>query len=336
DAYIGNTGDLSIANGHVYANKAPALSWLASIPYFIVHTIFGTPGNALALGVAAYMATLFSVGIFAALIPALLYLEARRRGVDATWAASVALMIAFATELLPYSTLMMVAVPSGALMLIAYTSRRDALAGFAAGLAAAMNYVCVPAIVILAIPRGGQAPSPVHGTLGQARRLSSTGKFIVGAAIPLIGLAIYQRICFSSYFTNSVAKSDPRFLANNAAFGVLGKPSLEALYGITISPYRGLFFFAPLLLMALVPLLREKIILAISIIFIAFNVCFNGWEGGLAIGARYLVPLIPLWGIALMRARPRAIVIALAAISFTLNFTATVVDPQPSGTLPLP
>src|SRR5207237_6896238 len=122
----------------------------------------------------------------------------------------------------------------------------------------------------------------------------------------------------------------------NAAFGVLGKPSLEALYGITISPYRGLFFFAPLLLMALVPLLLEKIILAISIIFIAFNVCFNGWEGGFAIGARYLVPLIPLWGIALMRARPRAIVIALAAISFTINFTATVVDPQPSGTIPRP
>src|SRR5438067_4891995 len=163
DAYIGNTGDLSIANGHIYANKAPALAWLAAIPYFIVHSIFGTPGNALSLGVSAYMATLFSVGIFAALIPALLYLEARRRGVDAAWAASVALMIAFATELLPYSTLMMVAVPSGALMLIAYTSRRDALAGFAAGLAAAMNYVCVPAIVILAIPRGGQAPSPVHG-----------------------------------------------------------------------------------------------------------------------------------------------------------------------------
>src|SRR5262249_34157202 len=151
DAYLGNTGDISIANGHVYANKAPMLSFLAAIPYAIIHAIFGTPGNALALGIAAYLSTLFSVGIFAALIPALLYREARRRGVDATWSASVALMIAFATGLMPYSTLMMVMVPSGALMLIAFVTRHDALAGFAAAMATAMYYFCLPAMVIMAI-----------------------------------------------------------------------------------------------------------------------------------------------------------------------------------------
>src|SRR5947207_4337574 len=37
DAYAANTGDVSYANGHVYANKAPALSFLAAIPYAVVH-----------------------------------------------------------------------------------------------------------------------------------------------------------------------------------------------------------------------------------------------------------------------------------------------------------
>src|ERR1051326_9594186 len=37
DAYAGNTGDVSYARGHVYANKAPALSFLAAIPYVVIH-----------------------------------------------------------------------------------------------------------------------------------------------------------------------------------------------------------------------------------------------------------------------------------------------------------
>src|SRR5713226_8927523 len=37
DAYAGNTGDVSFANGHIYANKAPALAWLAAIPYAALH-----------------------------------------------------------------------------------------------------------------------------------------------------------------------------------------------------------------------------------------------------------------------------------------------------------
>src|SRR5713226_5786063 len=33
DAYARNTGDVSFGHGHTYANKAPALAWLAAIPY---------------------------------------------------------------------------------------------------------------------------------------------------------------------------------------------------------------------------------------------------------------------------------------------------------------
>jgi hypothetical protein len=316
DAYAANTGDRAFANGHVYANKAPALAVLAAIPYAPLHAILGTPQNAIALAVASYLCTLLTVGIFAALIPALLYLHARRNGVDPMWAATVAITIAFATELLPYSTVMMFTLPSGALMLIGYTSRRPEAGGFAAGLATAMNYLCAPAILFFSFRRGW--------------------RFIAGAAPPLIALAVYQRVCFGSFFATSIAREDPRFLTKGAALGVFGRPSLEALFGITVSPYRGLFFFAPVLLLALVPLVRERAIAAVSLVFFAANVCFNGWEAGFGVGARYLVPLIPLFGIALMQVRARKILIALAAISFAINFTATAVDPQPSATIPRP
>src|SRR5207248_4201153 len=94
-----------------------------------------------------YLCTLVCVALPGALIPAMLYAFGRRRGVDARWSATVAATIAFSTLLLPYATIFMVAAPSGALMLYAYTSERRAAAGFAAGLAAAMNYLCIAAVV---------------------------------------------------------------------------------------------------------------------------------------------------------------------------------------------
>ena len=76
--------------------------------------------------------------------------------------------------------------------------------------------------------------------------------------------------------------------------------------------------------------------IALSVFFIGFNTCFNGWEGGFGVGGRYLLPMIPLWGLALLQARPRALVGTLAAISLVINFAAAAVDPQPSATIPSP
>jgi len=91
------------------------------------------------------------------------------------------------------------------------------------------------------------------------------------------------------------------------------------------------------LLMA-IPKMRNWRIVAVAAFFFLFNICFNGWEGGFAIGARYLVPLIPLLGLGLLDCRgwTRPAVVALAAVSFAINFAAAAVDPQPSGTIPRP
>lgn len=322
DAYAGNTGDVSYANGHVYANKAPALSWIAALPYAALHAVESDPDAALTFNV--YLCTLLCVALPGALIPAMLFTYARRRGVERGWAAFVAAVVALGTQLLPYATIFMTAVPCATLLLYALIGERRALAGFAAGLATAMNYLCAPAVLLFAFSRDGWK------------------RFAAGAVIPLAAIAIYQRVCFGGFFTTSVAKTDPRFLTHGAPLGVLEMPSLDVLYYVTLSPYRGHFFFAPILLMAIVGLLRwperraQLAVAALSVVFIGFNVSFNGWTGGYGIGGRYLVPLIPLWGLALLYARPRALVGALAAISFAINFAAAAVDPQVSATIPRP
>lgn len=330
DAYRGNTGDVSRHGDHTYSNKSPGLSWLGAIPYALLHAAERSagvnPGDARVLALNHYLCSLAVVVPFAAAIPAMLYRFGRRRALPARWCAIVALTAALATQNLPYSTFFILHVPSGALMLFALLGRRHALSGFAAGLATVTNYLCAPAVILFALIRGKR------GALF----------FLAGSAVPLAALAAYQRICFGAFSTVSIAKEDPRFLSEGAVMGVFGLPSIEALYGITVSPYRGLFYFAPVLVMAIAGMVywRERgllaVVVAVSVVFFGFNVCFNGWEGGFGIGARYLVPLIPLWGLALLHARPRGLVAALGVVSLAINFTAAAVDPQPSGTIPRP
>lgn len=329
DSYAVNTGDVSFSGSHIYANKSPALSWLAAIVYWPLHAVEQARGfdagdpNVLTLN--AYLCTLLVVALPAALVPALLYALARRRGFGARWSALVALAVALATQLFPFATIFMMHAPSALLLLVALTSERRGLAGFAAGLATAMNYLCAVALLF-----------------AFARRRE--WKFAAGAALPLAALVAYQWLCFGSPFATTVAKTSSRFLNKSAPLGVLQLPTLDSLYGVTFSAYRGVFFFAPLLLVAFLGIAawwraeRRECALALVAIaaLFAFNVSFNGWEGGFSIGGRYLVPLIPLFGIAILYARRTWLTVALATLSFVFNFAAAAVDPQPSGTIPRP
>jgi hypothetical protein len=74
----------------------------------------------------------------------------------------------------------------------------------------------------------------------------------------------------------------------------------------------------------------------ITTAFVLTIASFNGWSGGYAFGPRYLLPIIPLMGIAMMAARLRIFWIPIAIISIGLNFIATAVDPMPSSDLPHP
>lgn len=331
DAYASNTGDLAFARGHVYSNKSPALSWIAAIPYaplFAIERARGADPNAASLlTINVYLCSLVCVALPGALIPAMLFAYGRRRGIDARQAALAAAAVALGTQLLPYATTFMLHVPSAALLCYALTTPHRARAGFAAALATAMNYLCAPALLVFAL-----------------LDLRKMHRYIAGALAPLIVLAIYQYRCFGSIFKIAIAHEDPRFLTHGAAMGVFQRPSLDVLYAITLSPYRGLFFFAPLLLVALFGLRawwrdeRQTCAAALAVIvaFFAFNVSFNGWEGGFGIGGRYLVPIIPLFGLALLRVRSRVFVGIVAAFSFAINFAAAAVDPQPSATIPRP
>jgi hypothetical protein len=305
---------------------------LAAIPYAPLNAFEraqgADPGNAQLLTINAYLCSLVCVALPGALVPAMLFLYARRRGLDARWSALVALATAFATQFLPYASIFMVHVPSAALLLFAFTTPRRTAAGFAASLAIAMNYLCAPALLVFAF-------------IGPRKTWL---RYAAGAIVPIAALIAYQRICFGGFFTTSVAVTDPRFLTRGAAMGVFQWPKPGVIYGVTLSPYRGVFFFAPILLVALFGFRAwwraERTTCAASMIviaaFFAFNVSFNGWEGGFGIGGRYLVPIIPLMMMALLHMRRRMVAYVAIAVSCAINFAAVAVDPQPSATIPRP
>ena len=329
DAYAGNTGDLSFVSGHLYTNKSPALSWIAAAPYALLNAVERARdldvNDIRVVTLNVYLCTLLCVALPGALIPALLYAVARRRGISPSQAVLVALATAFGTQLFPYATLFMLHVPSALLLAYALIGERRAMAGFAAGVATAMNYLCVVGLLFVFARKRDRA-------------------FLAGAIPPLLALAVYQQLCFGSFLSIGIAHENPHFLNRRALFGVFQLPTLESLYGVTVSPYRGFFFFAPLLLIAFFGFAawwrdrRAECALAITAILalVSFNVSFNGWEGGFGVGGRYLVPLIPLFAVAIAYSRRSKMIIALGVVSLVINFAAAAVDPQPSGTIPRP
>lgn len=313
-----NTSDVSFHDGRIYSNKAPGLSFAAAVPYALIHAIAGPPRDAMTLTIDLYLCSVATCGISGALIGVLLFRCARRRRMSLRDAFLVGLIAGLGTPLFAYSTMLFAHVPSALSVLIAYLERRRPLrCGAALGAATLLNYA---AIVVAAI-----------FVLAAARRPRELARIVAGAVPFAIALAAYQLSAFGSPFTTSIATTNPSFLEKGALLGILHAPKLDALWGLTFSPYRGLFFLSPVLLLALARLRREPLLAACCAAVLVMNACFNGWHGGYTIGPRYLVVIVPLLAVAAIEtgSRMRRIAIILGAISLALNLAATAVDPQP-------
>lgn len=317
NAYASNTADVSFHQGRVYANKAPGLSFATALPYALLYAIHGAPKTPLEATVMLYLCTVAICGVSGALIGVLLF--------RALQSYELALLGVLATPLFAYSTMLFPHVPSALCLLLAYLviERQPALAGAAMGAATVINYLCAPLTLILLIAR----------LRGRAKRRSAL--YYIAGGIPfVVFLAWYHAAAFGSPWQTPIATENPAFLDRNAFYGIFYLPQLHALWGITFSPFRGLFYIAPVLLFGVAGMLRERkwTIAAIAATLFLLNASFNGWHGGYTIAPRYVLPAVPLLVLTTMM-RPRALFIAAAAISLLFNFAAAAVDPQPPDTL---
>lgn len=367
DGYRVNTGDISWSpvsgEWHAYINKPPGVSFLAAIPYallyFVERAAHVPVDQWFWVTLNAWIVTVLTCGVTGALIPVVLFMACRRmqgggqgaggrgqgagdhdgslhtapRGLhpDAP-ALFVALAIGFGTIVFPFATMLFAHVPAALFLLLAFVwlDQRPLLAGAAAGVAGLCFYLCIPAAAVLFI-----------GALVRSRR--NAVRFVLGGIPFGILLAFYHYACFGSPFATSVETST-NFTEKGLWLGVFRLPSREALFGLTFSEYRGLFFVSPILLLAFAGgwfMLRRQgmrrelaMIAAITLLFLVSVAGFNGWSGGGSFGPRYLLPVVPLLGIPLFFLPRRTMLwlgVPLVLASFGMQLMATAVDATPQA-----
>jgi hypothetical protein len=330
DDYYENTGDYAAHGGHVYTDKAPGASFLGVPVYLVfrlladtapVRALLRRAGDSAALArtlreggsglrddkvrfaAALYAVSFAVVSLPSALLGAVLCLFLGRLVADPFLRVLLALAYGLATIAFPYSTVLYGHQTAAALLFLAFAllhrrrrgeagSRAPWGAGTLLGLAVLTDFAAlVPAAVLLAYAAW------VLDRKGDAARV------VLAGAPFAVALGWYNAAAFGSPFASSY-----RYLVRFqqiSSTGVLGfgRPSLRALWGITFSPYRGLFPLSPFLLFAIAGferLLRRTqwraealAWLAAVVAQLAFVSAWYDWFGGFAIGPRNLLIVLP-------------------------------------------
>jgi len=311
DQFHKNTIDKAKREQHYYTDKAPGVSWLG-VPVYeaIIALVDNKSQPPRHLDASMYLVTVSAVAIPSALAGVMLFMLGGTLGLSTR--ASVALSLAYGlgTLAFPYSTLFYGHQLAAALLLAAFvllvrirhqsatdTPTATALAtiGLLLGYAVVTEYPAALACAILGIYA--------------AIFVRPYGRLVwlaVGMAIPGAALALYHNSAFGGPFTLPYEFST-QVHRHLGFFMGIGLPDADTLYHILFSSYRGLFYSAPWLLLAIpgsILLLRQNrfraeavTCIAIVVVFVWLNASLVDWEGGAAMGARYLIPAIPFLAI---------------------------------------
>ena len=263
----------------------------------------GTNNERIDAAVALYLATLLCVGLPAALMAVLLARMVERTSGCRTAGILAALIVGFATPVFTYAQafyghVLSAALLVGALALLVLrpesaVSRWRLLAlGALLGAAVVVEY---PAAIV------GLGIAAWALWLARSRAVVFG---VLGALPPLLVLAVYDQFAFGTLKPVGYEHSTLWQDKHATGFMSLTHPTWHALWGLTGSPFRGLFFFAPVLLVALVGALvglrnaRERMPVLVACVgwlgMLLFASSSVMWWGGFAVGPRYTLPGVPL------------------------------------------
>jgi hypothetical protein len=348
DGYETNTGDLAYRDGHYYCDKAPGLSFAAVPVYAAVHPLRGEGRlRARFVSRAAWLATVVAVALPSAAAVAMLFALGGTLGLSPAWRAALALAYAFATLAFPYSTLFYGHQLAAALLFLAFgllmRARADGAAPGALRLLAVGALLGAAVTVEYPAALAAAAIALYAGTF--VRPWPRLGWLAAGALPPLAGLFAYHAAAFGSPFTLPYAFSTDAPRHRGVFFG-FDRPRARVMYALLFSPYRGLFYSAPWLLLAVPGAVRlwrgrrfraeTAVAAAIALMLLLLNAGLNDWHGGWGTGPRHLVPVLPFLALAaggLLAARTPsraegAAYAAVVAVSAVLMLMATAVQPE--------
>ena len=345
DRYEGNTGDDSVRDGHYYCDKAPGASILCLPSYALMYRVAGAPANVSPawLAWAAWLSITLAIGVPSAIAAAFLARACRHLGLAAKPAAAIALLWAFGTMALPYSTLLYGNQLSASLMLIAFTLAIEVRHGTPA---TAARMLAIGALLGYAVATEYPAaliavPIALYTLAAAGLRRSLFA--VAGGLVPVSLLLAYHRAAFGSPFAFPYDYSvweTPR----TGWFMGIREPDAHALMNILVGEFRGLLFATPWLAAAIPGSVllarrhgRETCVCVFAVgAFLWLNASIPPWHGGWAAGPRYLVPMLPFLAIlaggvclpSRARAEWLAAVALLGAFSVGNMLAATAVKPE--------
>ncbi len=330
DDYYTNTGDYAAFEGHFYTDKAPGVSFLGVPVYAAYKAVAALPpvarlmeriagssafqatlnpeGSGLAVDKLYFMGALYAVtmaviALPAALLGVLLYLYLERFLPDERLRLGAVLVYGLATPAFAYAGMLFshqltAFLLFAAFLLAAEAAQRESAArllfgaGFLAGWAVISEYPA--ALIAVGI---GLYALWLRRTWRTALWMG-LGTLIPGALLMAYDYAIFRTILPVGY-EYSVNYQD---LHSQGLISLTG-PQAAALWGITFGSFRGLFFLAPVLLLA-VPgfwwwwrsgerCAEWTLSLWAAGSFLLFNGSSIMWQGGYAVGPRYLLPMLP-------------------------------------------
>jgi hypothetical protein len=343
DAYHENTSDKCHFEGHYYSDKAPGTVALAAPGFgmgFLISELL-TVSDKVRWLLCSWFATVSSCGVFGAVAGVVLFMWLR------TWVSNrhafiTLLALCLGGPFFPYATILYSHTIVMALLVIAlflvgirwrtpesrWRNMAEALAGFCCGLAIACEYSA--GIAALAVPL-------------MARGFARWGllRFLLSALLPMAMIPLYQYLCFGSPFALSYF-SEVTFVRHLSGFvGIDFPPKWENAYTMLFSARRGLFYWTPFLLLAIVgmhSLLRLSarwFWFCYLVPLVQVTIMAGYWDvgAGLGLGARLLSPIVPFLAVpaALGLARFPRTGGVLAILSILLTGLGTIVSAQVSA-----
>lgn len=316
----GGSEDVAAFGGRRYPNKAPGLLPLLLPGAAIAH--LATPcGSEAELRATLVLGRLLACSLPFWVTLALLHRRLTGQTKLLAWGWALA-SPAWAASLLLFSHALTACLLLAGFTLLhgaARATRGDVLAGALLGWAVTCEYPLAVPAAMLALTVAGP---------GRWRRWAAVG---VGGLLPAAGLAAYNGACFGALWSLSSAhEAHPGYasLLGSGVFGI-GVPSLSGLYGLLLSPTRGLLVWFPLLLAvaAALPWACRRLdraeaaagLAGLGLVMLMAG--YRNWHGGWFPGPRYLLAVLPLLlvavvpGLRALRRRPVGrLVVAVAAL----------------------
>jgi len=332
DYYEGHTatGDYAEYEGHIYSTKAPGTAFLGVPVYWAFQRVVGGEAARWLLGLlrgneavgttlteggsgllpekvhaalALYLVTLFAVSIPSAILGGVLYLFLGRfvpSPIPRVWAV---LVYGLATSAFPYSGSFYGHQIVAALLFVAFyvsfligRGRLGAISTLAVG-------VLLGYAVITEYPAALIAGAVFLYLFARLRQKRWIGLAALGGLLPVLLWMAYNQAIFHRPIAFGYEHAPLWEDVNTAGFFSLVYPQPEAMWGITFGSFRGLFFLSPVLLLAgpgFYLLARRRawrpeflVCLWAVLSFFLFNSSSVMWQGGYAVGPRYMVPMLP-------------------------------------------